>query len=159
MCWFSWRTCRLARWIDIKKKKNTQQMWWDFTSLCFAISQRWLMKLIVACSRWTWGSGNSSFSLGEKLFSGQDVSGHKRMVRPYCWRQRPHKSLDIQKLSWCLPRAITPCVHDTGRYSACCQRREATTYHAIKPLLQDWPTCKIRWCNGGTVLLFVGVTN
>lgn len=57
------------------------------------------------------------------------VALHKMVVRPYCWRQHLHNSLNTEKSSWSLPRAFIPTdsAHDIRRNSACHQRRKVKT--------------------------------
>ena len=61
--------------------------------------------------------------------------------KAYCWKQHPHNSLNMTKLSWCLSRVFTPSVHGTWKHSVCYQRRKVNTNPATKPLIYNgnWP--------------------
>lgn len=60
---------------------------------------------------------------------------HKLMVKSYCWKKKPHlyNSVNMEKSSWCLPRAFTrlTCIHGIRKYSACYLRRKVNINPSI----------------------------
>lgn len=62
-------------------------------------------------------------------------------------------SVNIEKLTWCLPRIFTilTCVHGAGKYFAHGQRRKVNFNPATNPLDLQWKSaCMVLWCNSGT---------